>query len=423
MNRPANKVLIVEDSPTINELLTHNIVAQLHIDVESASSLQEAKQILDKHNDKFFVAILDLNLPDAPHGEIVDYVLSMGVPPIILTSNISDGLHDEMMDKHIIDYVIKRNLNEIEYVIELVERLSYNFERKILLVDDSKSSRQVMKTLLQRHYFNVLEASDGNEALHLLDEHDDIIMMITDYNMPAMNGMELTTKVRGKYSRHELAIIGISALGSGTVSIKFLKSGANDFISRPFLHEEFYCRINQNIDAVVNYNTLRTAADCDYLTGLFNRKYIFNNIGEKLFQNAKRNNINLTVAMIDIDFFKRINDTHGHHTGDMALKHIASIFTEQLRESDVIARIGGEEFCLLCVNIDNSKAEKLFERFRQAVMENPLVLEDLTVSMTVSIGYTMELPDSLDHMVKDADSALYDAKEGGRNKVVRFIQK
>lgn len=421
MYQSANKVLIVEDSRAINKMLAHHIATQLHIDVESAVSMQEAKQILDEQSEQFFVAILDLNLPDAPNGEVVDVVLDLGIPPIILTGSMCDDLHDEMLEKPIVDYVIKRNLNEIEYVIETVQRLRENRDRKVLVVDDSRSSRQLLSSLLQRHYLEVLEACDGVEALDVLSENDDILLMVTDYNMPRMDGMELITKVREKKSRHELAIIGISTSGSGTVSIKLLKSGANDFITRPFMHEEFYCRINQNIDAVASYCKLRDAADRDFLTGLFNRKYLFNT-GNKLFQNAQRKNISLTVAMIDIDFFKKINDSHGHHVGDMALKHVASIFTQQLRQADVITRFGGEEFCMLCVNVSGSSAEVLFTRFRETIADTPLVVGDLVVPMTVSIGYSMALTDSLDHMISDADAALYDAKGGGRNRVVRFVK-
>jgi len=314
---------------------------------------------------------------------------------------------------------VKRNLNEIEYVINTVRRLRENMGRKVLVVDDSRSSRQLLHSLLKRQYLNVFEASNGEQALQILAKHNDILLIITDYNMPVMNGTEFIAKVRNKYSRNEIAIIGISASGSGTVSIKLLKSGANDFISRPFMHEEFNCRVNQNIDSVVSYNALKDAAERDFLTGMFNRKYLFS-VGKKLFQNAKRENITLMVAMIDIDYFKKINDLHGHDIGDKALQHISSIFTNTLREADIISRIGGEEFCLLCVNINDANSEKLLERYRKAIMDTPLVIDHLTVPMTVSIGYTTQLQDSLENMMKDADSALYKAKETGRNKVVRF---
>lgn len=419
MSLTPNKVLIVEDSRAINELLTSNIREVLHIDVESAATFKEAKQILEANSDQIFVAVLDLNLPDAPDGEIVEYVLSKGVPPIILTGNISDDLHDDMIEKPIIDYVVKLNLNEIDYVINTVKRLRENMGRKVLVVDDSKSSRRLLQSLLQRQYLDVYEACDGEQALKVLAEHNDILLIITDFNMPVMNGPELIAKVREKYSRNEISIIGISSTGTGVISVKLLKSGANDFISRPFLHEEFYCRVNQNIDSVVSYTALKDSADRDFLTGIFNRKYLFS-AGEKLFQNATRKNITLMAAMIDIDFFKKINDVHGHHVGDKALKHIVSIFTKTLRKADIISRIGGEEFCLLCVNIDEDNSRRLLERYRNKIADTPLVLDGLTIPMTVSIGYTLQLSDSLEQMIKDADSALYEAKETGRNKIVDF---
>lgn len=419
MNNLSNKVLIVEDSCAINDLLRSIINTELYIDTMSADSFKEAKKILDLHSDQFFVAILDLNLPDAPNGEIVDLVLERDIPPIILTATISDDLHDEMIGKPIIDYVVKLNLNEIRYVIETVKRLRDNMERKVMVVDDSKSSRQLLSVLLKRQYLNVIVASNGEEALQLLAENEDILLIVTDYNMPVMNGAELIAKVREKFSRNEIAVIGISTTGSGTTSIKLLKSGANDFIARPFMHEEFYCRINHNIDSIVSHNRLRDAADRDFLTGLYNRKYLYS-AGEKLFQNGKRNHITLMVAVLDIDYFKVINDTHGHHVGDLALKHITSIFIKVLRKADIITRIGGEEFCLLCVNIDGANSEKLLERYRKTIMDSPLVMGELSVSMTISIGYTLMLKDSLEQMIKDADSALYAAKEAGRNLVLRY---
>jgi diguanylate cyclase (GGDEF)-like protein len=414
-----NKVLIVEDSPSINMILSQKITSKLHIDVESAFTLEETKSIMEKGDPEYLAAVLDLNLPDAENGEVVDYILEKGIPPIILTGSISDDLHDEMMEKPIIDYVVKRNLNEIDYVLDTIKRLKDNINRKILIVDDSKSSRLLMKTLLQRHYYNVIEANNGIEALRMLETHNDITLVITDYNMPEMDGTELCTKIREHHSRHELAIIGISTTGCGSVTVKLLKSGANDFISRPFLHEEFYCRVNQNIDAIVSYRELRDAANKDFLTGLNNRKYLYE-MGEVLFKNAKRKNINLAVATIDVDFFKNINDTYGHHTGDIALNHIAQIFTGLFREADVIARTGGEEFCLICVNIDKDNAGKMFERLRSEIMETPLLIDGLTIPMTISIGYTMNLTDTFDHMLQNADTALYQAKSTGRNKVTNF---
>jgi len=419
MNPHGTKVLIVEDSRSINGLLSHSISTQLHIEVVSASSMAEAKEHLEQDASDFFVALLDLNLPDAPDGEVVDCVLEYNIPPIILTGSLSDNLHGEMTEKPIIDYVVKRNINEIEYVIDMVRRLRDNKSSKALIVDDSKSSRIMLQSLLERHYFNVLTAADGVEALAVLEEHNDIQLIIADYNMPNMDGIEFTAKVRSKYSRNEVAIIGISASSSGTTTVKFLKAGANDFITRPFLHEELYCRINQNIDAVRTVAQLKEAANKDYLTGLHNRKYLFD-AGDKLFENARRDNISLMAAMIDIDHFKQINDTYGHQVGDQALQHIAEKLTTLLRGTDIIARVGGEEFCLLCVNADAGNSElELLKNICDVIQFSPMdVNELLSITLTVSIGYTSYIPDTLEEMINDADNALYRAKQAGRNQVI-----
>ncbi len=419
MNISRNKVLIVEDSKTINNLLISSLSEKLHIDVKSATSIKEAKNILKNHKDEFFVAILDLNLPDGNEGEIVDLVLDYGISPIILTASSSDNLHDEMMDKPIIDYVVKNSLNELEYVVDSVRRLRENMGKKVLVVDDSKSSRHLQSSLLQRLHLEVLEASNGKDALIILENQSDIVLMTVDYNMPEMNGLELCAEVRKQHPWHELAILGISTVGSGSTSIKLLKSGANDFMVRPFMHEEYFYRINQNINYVVSYNKLKEASDRDFLTGIYNRKYLFST-GEKLFENAKRQHITLMICMVDIDHFKKVNDTYGHHVGDKAIIHITTVFQNYLRSSDIITRIGGEEFCMLCVNIDETLSERLLEKIRKKIQDTPLVYEDLIVPITVSMGYTLVLGGSLEQMMKNADTAMYESKNNGRNQITLY---
>lgn len=256
MTERPTKVLVVEDSQSLNDLLTKTINSQLGLEVDSARSLEEAVDMIVPGDNSYFVAIVDLNLPDAPNGEVVDAVISLGLRPIILTASLSDDTHDEMLNKPVIDYVVKRNINEIQYVIDLVKRLNENFDRKVLVVDDSRVSRELIKSLLERHYLSVDEASTGSEALELLKHNTDYCLVITDFNMPEMNGSELIAEIRNSYSRHELAIIGISATVSGPMSVQLLKSGANDFIARPFIYEEFYCRVNQSIDAISYYKLL-----------------------------------------------------------------------------------------------------------------------------------------------------------------------
>lgn len=415
------KILVVEDSRSINDLLVTQLEQRLKIEIVSAFTMAQAQEILkdEKQCKQFFLSILDLNLPDAPDGEIVDFVMGKDIPCIILTSNRNEVFLDSILNKGAIDILNKSNRNEIQYVLESAERLFDNFNRKVLAVDDSDVSLMLLTTLLEKQNLKVLQAKDGTQALKLLNLHKDICMVVTDYNMPKMDGVELIYNIRRDYTRDELSIIGISSTDDKKVSVRLLKSGANDFISRPFSHEEFNCRINQNIDAINNYKKLREATIKDFLTGLYNRKYIFET-GDKLFNNAVRENIKLTTAMIDIDHFKKINDNHGHNIGDLALKHVADLIKDSIREGDILARMGGEEFCIFCINLDKANASGLFERIRKEVETNPLQFEDLLIPVTVSVGFSSVIATSLENMINDADNALYDAKNLGRNRVVCF---
>ena len=416
MSEKATKVLVVDDSQVINKILTENITSQLHLDVVSAYTMNEAIEAIGRYPNQFFVAVLDLNLPDAPHGEVVQALVTLGIRPIILTASMSDDLHDEMMSRPIIDYVVKRNLSEMQYVIDQIKRLYDNFERRVLIVDDSRLSRQLLRSLLERHNYSVDEAKGPDEGYEMLTSDASYSLLITDYNMGDTSGAEFIVKVRAEFTRHELSIIGVSGIGSGRVSVQMLKAGANDFITRPFMHEEFYCRVNQNIDAVASYQELKNQAFKDHLTGLYNRRYLFET-SVSLYENAKRQNLSVAVAMMDVDSLKRINEEYGHKVGDMALQHLAKLFRRHFRDGDIIARMGGEEFGILCVNLDPDAAHNVFERFRLRVEATPLLYNNESVPFTISIGYTLDLNNSFEAMVAEADKQRYKAKTMGRNRV------
>ena len=414
------KVLVVEDSMSLQVSVKQAVERMSGLEVISAKDLSETRKILEDQKENIFVAVLDLHLPDAMGGEIVDLAIHEGIPPIILTAADSDLMHKIMLKKPVIDYVLKRNMNEIQYLGETIRRLLENLSRSALIVDDSPSARSLIRGYLERQFLNVLEASSGQEALRLLSLHQDISLMITDYNMPDMNGDELIVKTREIFSRNDLAIVGVSASTEEGISVKLLKSGANDFLNKPFAYEEFYCRVIQNLDSIASYRKLEIAAVTDYLTGLYNRKYLFDT-ARKLFDNAKRGQLSLAVAILDIDHFKKINDTYGHHAGDQALIHVSQIISQEVRISDFLARIGGEEFCIIALNSGNDGAALLMERIRLKLEETPFEIDGNKIFMNLSIGFTLEEKDSFESMMNDADAALYEAKNSGRNQIKQYF--
>ena len=412
-----NRVLVVEDCKAIQALLCAHINNINGISADGAASFADAKELLESRSNDYFIAVLDLNLPDAPNGEIVDFVQSFGVPVIVMTGSVDETVREQMLEKNVLDYVIKKQATEIEHITYIVGRMHENRSVKVLVVDDSPSLRSYLVSLLDAYQYQILQAASGKEALEVLAEHPDTALILTDYNMPEMDGLELIQTVRKDHRREDLAIIGMSDATHSGLSALLLKSGANDFITKPFQVEEFYCRVTQNTNMIGYVRQIKECATRDFLTQVYNRRYLFD-IGASLFANAKRGHINLAAALIDADHFKRINDKYGHAVGDEALKLIAATLSETLRTSDIIARFGGEEFvCLAVMKSDDDKA-LVFERVRQAIENIEFIAAGERISLTVSIGVTSHLGKSLDEMIKSADMALYHAKETGRNKVV-----
>ncbi len=411
----SNKLLVVEDTRMFSRILKSRLEKNGY-NVTLADSLAKAKEQVEFDPGRFFLAILDLNLPDAPGGEIVDYILENNIPSIVFTSQFSDDTRELMIHKRVVDYVAKDDPSSIDYVITLVSRLDMNRNTQVLVVDDSATARTMTRNLLQLQQYQVIEAVNGVQALEMLKQYPDIRIVLTDYMMPQMDGFELTKTIRQKYSRNEIAVIGISAHDGNNLSAKFMKNGASDFITKPFLVEEFNCRVNQNVELISHIHALQEAVIRDFLTGLHNRRYFFD-LGEKLFGAAVRERAPLAVAMLDIDHFKRINDTYGHELGDVTLKHLAALLQKFYRDVEIIARTGGEEFCLLLTGMSRLALISFFEHLRKQIESMTIDTGGTCISITVSIGVCCELQESLDAMVAKADEHLYKAKGDGRNRV------
>ena len=411
------QILVVEDSKMFSSVISGEIRGRLGFECQVASTLEEAKTLVEKGAKDYFLAVLDLNLPDAHDEQIVDYILSKGIPSIIFTSNFNDDTRERILSKEVVDYILKESTQDVDYLVRTIRRIYKNRSIKVLVVDDSNVTRSLVRCLLETHKFTVLEASGGREGLEILKLHPDIKLIISDYSMPEMDGFQFVSQVRKKFSTDQLAIIGISAHGSPLMSAKFLKKGASDFVNKPFVKEEFYCRVTQNIDMLEYIEAIQEASHKDYLTGLYNRRYFFD-LGEKIFENARRGNLEIVIAMFDIDHFKQINDTYGHEAGDTALKKVAEIISTDRRAADVVARYGGEEFCMMAVNMKIEKVPAFFEDLRRRIQENVLPWENSTISLTISIGVTTRLGNTLQATINRADELMYQAKEQGRNKVI-----
>lgn len=413
------KILVAEDSGFFGRMLKKKLEAETGAQVCWAQTMEEACQFIEQNAEGFAAGIVNFDLPDAPGGEMITKLGERNIPVIVFTSVVNKAIRDRIWEKKVVDYVYKEGAQSLDYLVSLLNRLERNCNTKVMVVDDSPLQREVMADLLRVHRYQVLEAVDGNQALKLLAEHPEVRLVVSDFHMPHMDGFELTQNIRKTHSREDMAIIGISAMGDNVMAARFLKCGANDFIVKQnFLTEEFYCRVSQSIENLENIQAIRKAAITDFLTGISNRRFLFDH-GERIYNQMTSASTSLCCAMLDIDHFKKVNDSFGHHAGDMTLKRVANLLQEYLPASSILARVGGEEFCAL---VPGGKAEvvQLFEEIRCAIAQLPVAEspENESIHITVSVGICSESGRNLLDMLSRADAYLYQAKKEGRDRVI-----
>lgn len=409
------KILVVEDSPMVTKVIKHVLGQSELLHPIYAESLAAAMAIVDSEGGDLFAALVDLNLPDAPNGEVVDYVLSKNLPTVVLTGSFDSQRRDELLAKGIVDYVIKEGRFSYVYVLSLLHRLVLNENIQVLVVDDSAAGRKSMGALLRLHRYQVLEAADGLQAIKCVLDNPNIRLMLTDFNMPRMDGCELIKAIRGKYEKSDLVIIGLSSANDEALSAQFIKSGANDFLRKPFNHEEFFCRVSHNVEMLEMMDRLRDAANRDLYTGVYNRHYFFS-VGRAQLAQGLAKGVPVAGAAIDLDHFKEINQSHGNEAGDQVMSAVADKLM-QLCERFLLARADGQEFYVLMVGLDTDKACAFVERIRQIIEAESFHVGGTAVGVTFSAGVASATSNDLDGLMQSASASLAGAKDAGGNLV------
>lgn len=296
----------------------------------------------------------------------------------------------------------------------------------ILVVEDDQAIAQMIKLILTKHGHHVHQAGTGEEALTYLEaSRPDLI--ISDVMMPGLDGFGLAQRLQEDNKTREIPIIFVTALTQVEQISHGLNLGAVDYLTKPFRALELEARVNTALRVKFLQDDLRRAnaelTDLtleDSLTGLKNHRYV-NEYLDRALQQAARYEEALSLLMIDIDYFKRVNDTFGHPVGNEVLQELAEVLLSQARLADSVCRFGGEEFLIVCPNTSLTAANTLAERIRAHVATR--VFAALPDNMiTVSIGVAMYDPKrdrDVNALLTRADSALYLAKNEGRN-VVRL---
>ena len=300
---------------------------------------------------------------------------------------------------------------------------------RLLLVEDSETSAALISRYLRGRY-DVNHVHNGEEAWKALMIDTTLELVITDIQMPVMNGHELLLKIRASdIARFKnLPVIVMTTADDNTDRNKAFENGANDFVTKPVDPVELQARISvhQKLARLIreleaNRQLLQEQATTDPLTKLKNRRAFFD-IGQGHFALARRHGTNLSVLMIDIDHFKRINDTYGHQGGDEVLIGVGQILEHSTRTEDIVARLGGEEFSILLPDTNRLGAVVLAERVRSAIEEEQFNIANLRqISLTISAGvasFGVDGRENLEQLINIADKRLYLAKQSGRNRIV-----
>ena len=300
----------------------------------------------------------------------------------------------------------------------------------ILVADDEPVNLALIKRRLEWEEYRVETAENGGQAVEsakrLLPD-----LVILDVMMPVLDGLQACRLLKEDPSTRDIPVIFLSALDDTDTKVNGLALGANDYISKPFRVEELLARVAVAIRLKRERDLLQESAEelrrraehasemsmTDALTGLLNR-YGLQRALQRELSEARRYTRPLSCLLLDIDFFKLINDTHGHAAGDAALMQAARVLTESVRGSDVVCRYGGEEFLVLAPETDARGAHSLAEKIRLAVSSRLFGDGERAFALTLSAGVAELLPgESGNDMIARADLALYQAKQRGRDRV------
>lgn len=289
-------------------------------------------------------------------------------------------------------------------------------EPVLLIVDDIASNVEVLATILKDEY-QIKVAQSGEKAieLSLKAPYPDLILL--DIEMPSMDGFEVLKELKTNSITKDIPVIFVTSHDATAQEEKGLLEGAVDYITKPIRPIIVKARIKTHLVIKDQRDKLIYAASHDQLTGLYNRHHLTEEGGRK-FSRALRYQDRLSVIMIDIDHFKKINDTYGHLVGDTILKEVSKLFNAHKRNEDFASRFGGEEFVIL---LDNCRLEDAYakaDRLRKSV--EALLPENVLVTASMGVAELNYSHSSFEDLLKDADGALYKAKEEGRNRVIAF---
>ena len=329
--------------------------------------------------------------------------------------------------------------------LNIKKLIDFSKNLKVLYIEDNKDTRISFVGLMDNFFDDIVTAIDGMDGLEKF-KNDSYDLIITDIRMPKLNGIEMIKKI--KEIENNIPIIVTTAHQETELLIDCIKCGVDGYLLKPIEYKQFQQTIQQTCEKIyyfkkhqgyelsleklvkertkeleITQDKLIEIANKDHLTNLYNRRY-FHEISQTLIKIAHREKSFLSLLMLDIDKFKRVNDIYGHIIGDNVLTKLAQILKQLTRESDILVRFGGEEFIIILPNTSIDGAVSIANKIREEVEDQEITIDENNIlKFTISIGVAQcdcKVDLIIEKLVSKADEALYEAKQSGRNKVVIY---
>lgn len=298
---------------------------------------------------------------------------------------------------------------------------------RILIAEDSGPSRLALEKTLTNWGYEVIPCRDGNDAWKALQNEDAPRLAILDWMMPGFSGPEICRMLRERGAEHYTYVLLLTSRTQKDDLVEGMEAGADDYVTKPFDLHELQVRIHAGKRILDLHSQLLNAREAlrdqamrDSLTGLWNRRSVLDILSREQAR-AVRQLIPVSIIMLDIDDFKRINDTYGHLAGDEVLREVARRLMSSFRPYDGLGRYGGEEFLMVLPGCDEKSLPGRTDNMRRAICDQPMNVDGVPVTVTASFGATVFQPNSTvdcEQLIRIADDALYEAKRSGRNRII-----
>lgn len=412
------KIYIVEDDVTFAEGLK-NQLSYFGYDVSMFHTLESFKTALKKNDGA--VVVMDISFPEDSWGGVrvmqeVQQGREVPVPVVFLSAHDEFDTRLKAVRSGGIAYFNKQ-IN-VSALIDKLDQLTSNQPMaayRVLIVDDSPALTAYYAAVLEQAGMTTLSVNDPLTVMKPLFEFDPDLILIDMY-MPGCNGMELAAVIRQLEAFVSIPIVFLSAEKDLDKQLAAVNLGGDDFLTKPIQPQHLVASVTSRIRRSL---MLRSFMVRDSLTGLLNHTTIKDQLDREVAR-AKRQGSRYCFAMVDIDFFKKVNDTYGHPAGDRVIKSLSRLLKQRLREIDSVGRYGGEEFAVILTDTEGATAIKVLDKIREDFSRLRHIADGVEFSVTISCGIA-DVADFADStMLCDAaDKALYKAKHGGRNQVVQ----